>query len=92
MKIKFKYNYNIEFCLKTNSNLVISGEGEWNVDEIDLAEEYCESDYESPIDFIKNYFWIDLNYDPDYFIFDSDDIKLLNEFLKHYKTENIYEN
>ena len=92
MKIKFKYNYNMEFCLKTYSNLVISGEGEWNIDEIDLAKEYCESDYESPIDFIENYFWIELSIDPDYFIFDSDDIKLLNEFLKHYKTENTYEN
>ena len=91
MKVRFEYNCCIEFIFKTHSDLSISGKGEWNVDEIDLAEEYCDRDdcIES-IDFIKNYFYIELDKDPDNFIFNSDDIKSLCEFLENYKADNYY--
>lgn len=93
MKIRFKYDYYMEFILKTHSNLIISGKGEWNVDEIELAEEYCvNNDYIKSIDFIKNYFWITLDKNPDNLIFNSDDIKLLCEFLEYYKANNYNEN
>ena len=91
MKIRFEYDYCMEFILKTHSNLIISGKGEWYVDEIDLAEEYCVSDncIES-IDFIKNYFYTELDEDPDNFIFNSDDIESLCKFLEDYKADNYY--
>ena len=88
MKIRFEYNYCMEFILKTYSNLTISGKGEWDVDEIDLAEEYCvNNDCIESIDFIKNYFWITLDKDPDNFIFNLDDIESLCEFLEYYKAD-----
>lgn len=91
MKVRFEYNYNAEFYFKTFSNLAISGKGEWYVDEIDLAEEYCiNNDNIESIDFIKNYFWEELDKDPDNFIFNSNDIESLSEFLECYKADNNY--
>ena len=84
MKIKFDYNYSMEFCLRTYSVLSIKGKGEWNVDEDELIEEWNPKEHDI-IDFIKEYFWMTLDVNPDSIIFDKEDLDELVKYMKMYK-------
>ena len=44
MIIRFNYKYEMEYILKTWSSLDITGSGDWCVNTLELAEEFCESD------------------------------------------------
>ena len=83
MKIKFDYNYSMEFCFKTHSLLLIKGKGEWNVEADELTEEWNPKERDA-IDFIEEYFWIMLNIDPDSIIFDKEDLDRLVKYMKTY--------
>lgn len=86
MKIRFDYEYQMEYILKTWSDLHIKGEGEWNVNVYELSEEFCTSDLEFD-DFLREYFQEELNIEGEV-VFNKEDIKVLSEYCIEYKNEN----
>ena len=84
MKVKFKYRYSVEYYLKVYSKISIGDEGLWEVDEGNLAEEYSTSEFDTFQDFIDDYFWMELNLDPDYIDFDEKDLSKLETFCKNW--------
>lgn len=87
MRIRFDYKKDVSFYLKTASDISIEGKGIWDVDEWDLSEEYNVSDLNFE-DFIKDYFWMTLDIDPDCIKFNTLDMKDLEEFCNAYKEAN----
>jgi len=83
MIIKFKYNYKTEFIHKTYSYIYIEGNGEWCVNEDELYEEYRNSDYDDFKEFISNYFYNELDIDPDFITFNEKDFNCLKEYCKY---------
>ena len=82
MYIRFKYKYECEFYLKTHSEIVIKGIGQWEVNEDDFAYEVQLNPEENFIEFCKNYFWYQLDVDPDNIEFNLDDLKQLEAYCK----------
>ena len=82
MNIRFKYKYECEFYLKTHSEIVIKGIGQWEVNEDDFAYEFQLNPEENFIEFCKNYFWYQLDVDPDNIEFNLDDLKQLEDYCK----------
>lgn len=86
MKIRFDYNYQMKYLLKTWSNLDIKGKGEWDVNVHELSEEFCISNLEFN-DFLKEYFQEELDIAGEV-VFNKEDIKILSEYCTEYKNEN----
>ena len=82
MNIRFKYKYECEFYLKTHSEIVMEGIGQWEVNEDDFAYEFQLNPEENFIEFCKNYFWYQLDVDPDNIEFNLDDLKQLEDYCK----------
>ncbi len=82
MYIRFKYSYDIEFYLRTHSRIVIDGTGQWEVNENEFAYEFEISPEEDFIEFCKNYFWFQLDIDPENTEFNLDDLKQLEDYCK----------
>lgn len=82
MLVEFKYKHHLEYIYEVYSNISITGDGVWDVDEFDLSE-FIKSENEDKLSFkefiiyIKNYFYNELDMDPDFCIFDEEDIKKL---------------
>lgn len=87
MIIHFKYESTQEFILSVNSTLTISGNGSWEVDELDLALEFMKHPDCNFKAFISSYFWIDLDVDPDCIEFNNRDYKELEDFCLKYKED-----
>ena len=83
MNIRFKYNYDVEFLLRTNSRIVIEGTGQWEVNEEDIAYEFEIDPEENFIEFCKNYFWYQLDIDPDRIEFNLEDLKQLEKYCNN---------
>lgn len=86
MNIRFKYKYDIEFYLRTYSEIVIEGTGQWKVNEDDFAYEFQLNPEENFIEFCENYFWCKLDIDPDNIEFNLDDLKQLEDYCKYNET------
>ena len=86
MIIRFNYKYEMEYILKTWSSLDITGSGDWCVNTLELAEEFCESDEDFNV-FLENYFYKELDIDGK-IEFNEEDIKVLSEYCIKYKNEN----
>lgn len=87
MEIKFKYDHFCEYYLKVYSTIHITGTGIWEVNELELLDEYLTS--ELTLDhFIMKYFYEDLEINPSSVEFDKDDIKKLTNFIKNYESKN----
>lgn len=88
MNIRFKYNYDVEFLLRINSRIVIEGTGQWEVNEEDIAYEFEIDPEENFIEFCKNYFWYQLDIDPDRIEFNLDDLKQLEKYCNNETDRN----
>lgn len=88
MNIRFKYNYDVEFYLRTNSRIIIEGTGQWEVNEDDIAYEFEIDPEENFIEFCKNYFWYQLDIDPDRIEFNLDDLKQLEKYCNNETDRN----
>ena len=80
MRIRFEYNYKMEYCLTTYSYMFIKGLGEWNVAEDELSIEYSKSKCKDFKYFIEDYFDGELDIDSDCIHFNEED---LNELKKY---------
>lgn len=88
MNIRFKYNYDVEFLLRTNSRIIIEGTGQWEVNEEDFVYEFEIDPEENFIEFCKNYFWYQLDIDPDRIEFNLDDLKRLEKYCNNETDRN----
>lgn len=86
MRIRFEYNYNMEYYLKTVSFITIKGQGVWDVAEYNLASEYINSDFENVKEFCLNYFYTELDIDDHSIEFNKTDLQELEEYFEEYKT------
>lgn len=82
MRIRFEYNYNMEFFFRTHSEITIKGNGIWDVDEEELALEYDNSEIENFEEFCLKYFYDELldDLNDDSIKFNLDDLKLLENY------------
>ena len=92
MKIRFEYNYNIEFLFRTHSELSIKGSGIWDVDEESFAYEFFKDD-KTIEEYCLKYFddeqlLSDLN--DNSIKFNPEDLKQLENFCNSYKDEFVY--
>lgn len=89
MKIRFKYEEQMEYMMTTYSDWKVVGEGVWTVSEDELAEEILadidNTDFDSIKDGIRNYLWTTLDKDPDYIKFNQEDLQRLIEYIKEYE-------
>lgn len=86
MIVSFSYKYQMEYILKTWSNLDIEGKGDWSVNSLELAKEYSISNSDFN-DFLKRYFEYELGIEGD-ITFNEEDIRNLREYCIKYKNEN----
>lgn len=86
MTVKVKFEYKMEYFLKTWSNLEVNGTGFWQVDESELAEEFDDSEYEDFKEFLDFYFtdFTGLDLDDIVLTVDEDDLKRLENEVRMY--------
>ena len=85
MKIRFKYTKSVEYFLKTYSTIDIEGEGTWNVDEYELADEFSNSNCDDLDTFLDDYFWRNLDLDYNDCIVNDVDYQLLSDYIETFK-------
>lgn len=56
MTVRVKFEYKMEYFMKTWSDLEVSGSGFWQVNEEELAREFDDSDFENFKEFLDVYF------------------------------------
>lgn len=56
MTVRVKFEYKMEYFMKTWSDLEVSGSGFWQVNEEELAQEFDDSDFENFKEFLDVYF------------------------------------
>lgn len=86
MTVKVKFEYKMEYFLKTWSNLEVNGTGFWQVNESELAEEFDDSEYENFKEFLDVYFtdYKGLDLDNIVLTVDEDDLKHLENEVRMY--------
>jgi hypothetical protein len=86
MTVKVKFEYKMEYFMKTWSDLEVSGAGFWEVNEGDLAEEFGESDFDDFKEFLDFYFTDFKGLDLDNIVLtvDEDDLKRLENEVRMY--------
>ena len=86
MTVKVKFEYKMEYFMKTWSDLEINGTGFWQVDESELAEEFDNSKYENFKEFLDFYFTDFKGLDLDNIVLtvDEDDLKRLENEVRMY--------
>ena len=86
MTVKVKFEYKMEYLLKTWSNLEVNGTGFWQVDEEELAGEFNDSGYTDFKEFLDSYFTDFNGLDLDIIVLtvDEDDLKCLENEVRMY--------
>ena len=86
MTVKVKFKYQMEYCLKTWSDLEVNGTGFWQVNEEELAREFSNSKYENFKEFLDFYFTDFKGLDLDNIVLtvDEDDLKRLENEVRMY--------
>lgn len=56
MTVRVKFEYKMEYFMKTWSDLEVNGSGFWQVNEEELAREFDDSDFENFKEFLDVYF------------------------------------
>lgn len=86
MTVKVKFEYKMEYNLKTWSDLEVYGTGFWQVDEEELAQEFNDSEYTDFKEFLDFYFTDFKGLDLDNIVLtvDEDDLKRLENEVKMY--------
>lgn len=93
MTVRVYWKFEMEYYLKTRSNLDVKGEGTWQVCVEELATEFSESGFETFDEFLDEYFhgFIGLNLDSALLIHinEIDFIKLEQEVKEYLENEAI---
>ena len=86
MTVKVKFEYKMEYFLKTWSDLAVNGTGFWQVNEGDLAWEFNDSGYTDFKEFLDFYFTDFKGLDLDNIVLtvDEDDLKRLEKEVRMY--------
>ena len=86
MIVKVNFKYDMEFYMKTWSELNIEGTGFWTVNEEELAEEFHDSEYNNFKEFLDVYFtdFRGLDLDDIVLTVDEDDLKRLENEVRMY--------
>ena len=86
MTVRVKFEYKMEYYLKTWSDLEVNGSGFWQVNEEELAKEFDDSEYEDFKEFLNFYFTDFKGLDLDNIVLtvDEDDLKLLENEVRMY--------
>ena len=88
MKIRIDCKFQMEYLMKTYSNLEIQGTGKWDIDQYELAEEFINSDFENFDDFLEDYLYNFNGLDLDSALiitFNENDLEVLRNFVTIYK-------
>ena len=86
MTVKVKFEYKMEYFMKTWSDLAINGTGFWQVNEEELAWEFADSKYEDFRKFLEEYFvsFSGLDLGDIVLTVDEDDLKRLENEVRMY--------
>ena len=86
MTVRVKFEYKMEYYLKTWSYLEVNGSGFWQVNEEELAKEFDDSEYEDFKEFLDFYFTDFKGLDLDNIVLtvDEDDLKRLENEVRMY--------
>ena len=86
MTVRVKFEYKMEYYLKTWSDLEVNGSGFWQVNEEELAKEFDDSEYEDFKEFLDFYFTDFKGLDLDNIVLtvDEDDLKRLENEVRMY--------
>ena len=86
MTVRVKFEYKMEYYLKTWSDLEVSGSGFWQVNEEELAREFDDSEFENFKEFLDVYFTDFKGLDLDNIVLtvDEDDLKRLENEVRMY--------
>lgn len=86
MIVRVKFQYEMEYWMKTWSNLSVEGNGFWTVNEDELAIEFSESEYTDFKEFLNFYFkdFSGLDLDNINLSINEEDLKYLEEEIKSY--------
>ena len=86
MTVRVKFEYKMEYYLKTWSDLEVNGSGFWQVNEEELAKEFDDSEYENFKEFLDFYFTDFKGLDLDNIVLtvDEDDLKRLENEVRMY--------
>ena len=86
MTVRVKFEYKMEYYLKTWSDLEVNGSGFWQVNEEELAKEFDDSEYEDFKEFLNFYFTDFKGLDLDNIVLtvDEDDLKRLENEVRMY--------
>lgn len=85
MRIRFEYNYNMEYYFHTYSELTINGSGIWDLDEQNFASEVYSNkkDDETFEEYCLNYFDNELNLYDNSIKFNLEDLKQLENYCNN---------
>ena len=86
MTVRVKFEYKMEYYLKTWSDLEVNGSGFWQVNEEELAQEFEDSEYTDFKKFLDFYFtdFSGLDLDNIVLTVDEDDLKRLENEVRMY--------
>jgi hypothetical protein len=86
MTVRVKFEYKMEYFMKTWSDLAINGTGFWQVNEEELAWEFADSKYEDFKKFLEKYFvsFSGLDLGDIVLTVDEDDLKRLENEVRMY--------
>ena len=86
MTVRVKFEYKMEYYLKTWSDLEVNGSGFWQVNEEELSREFTDSKYEDFKKFLEEYFvsFNGLDLDNIVLTVDEDDLKRLENEVRMY--------
>ena len=86
MTVRVKFEYKMEYFMRTQSDLEVNGSGFWQVNEEELAKEFDESDFDDFKEFLDFYFTDFKGLDLDNIVLtvDEDDLKRLENEVRMY--------
>ena len=86
MTVRVKFEYKMEYFMRTQSDLEVNGSGFWQVNEEELAKEFDDSEYEDFKEFLNFYFTNFKGLDLDNIVLtvDEDDLKRLENEVRMY--------
>ena len=86
MTVRVKFEYKMEYFMRTWSDLEVNGSGFWQVNEEELAKEFDDSEYEDFKEFLDFYFTDFKGLDLDNIVLtvDEDDLKRLENEVRMY--------
>ena len=90
MKLSVKFKYEMEYFMKTWSELSVEGTGFWRVNTEELFEEFNDSEYDNIKEFLDFYFtdFSGLDLGDIVLTIDEEDLEKLESEYNYYYNEN----